>query len=175
MTDKHVEYEEADLFYADGHLADHAFQLLLNGKLDPLGSLEVSEHLSFCDKCVSRYADLLCGEVQDSPLGVAPGGGILLSPPESFLPSIMNQIHRWAVKVFFNRFATMAVAASFALVFWVGGSFATDSGQNCRALMEDVRTSSQRISQETKKITDNLQNFIEGVGGSFSAIGKIPF
>ena len=44
-----------ELFSPDGHLTDTSFELLISEKLDPLQSLEVSEHLSFCDRCLERY------------------------------------------------------------------------------------------------------------------------
>ena len=53
--------ENLELFTADGHLTDSAFALLIQEKLDPLQSLEVSEHLSFCDRCLERYTAILCG------------------------------------------------------------------------------------------------------------------
>ena len=42
--------KQPELFTPDGHLTDQAFSLLLSEQLDQLQSLEVSEHLSFCDK-----------------------------------------------------------------------------------------------------------------------------
>ena len=55
--------KQPELFTPDGHLTDQAFSLLLSEQLDQLQSLEVSEHLSFCDKCLDRYTSLLCGEI----------------------------------------------------------------------------------------------------------------
>ncbi len=51
---------QPELFTADGHLTDLAFKLLIDEQLDSLQSLEVSEHLSFCDRCPGTlYRDSL--------------------------------------------------------------------------------------------------------------------
>lgn len=39
-----------------GHITAEGFAALLAGELDELASLEVAEHLSFCDSCCARYA-----------------------------------------------------------------------------------------------------------------------
>ena len=77
------------LFSFDGHLTDTAFKLLMEEKLDPLQSLEVSEHLSFCDRCLERYTDILSGvplltEETDVPATVR-----LIEPPASLHTGIM--------------------------------------------------------------------------------------
>lgn len=100
-----------DLFDQEGHLTDDAFRLLLDGGLDDMGSLEVAEHLSFCDQCVQRYTQLLCGEET------------LLSPPVPMQQQVVENIHRRQQNLFLRKLGSLAVAASFALVFWVGGVF----------------------------------------------------
>lgn len=46
-----------ELFDPNGHLTDDAFGALLRDEpLDEMERLEISEHLSFCDRCVERYA-----------------------------------------------------------------------------------------------------------------------
>ena len=61
---------QPELFTADGHLTDLAFKLLIDEQLDSLQSLEVSEHLSFCDRCLERYTEILCS---DAPVDLDTG------------------------------------------------------------------------------------------------------
>ena len=78
--------ENLELFTADGHLTDSAFALLIQEKLDPLQSLEVSEHLSFCDRCLERYTAILCGE----PIPDAGGAEQALPVPAHLIEPPLN-------------------------------------------------------------------------------------
>ena len=88
-----------------GCLTDGALAGLMEGSLDELQRLEVSEHLSYCDACVERYTALLAD-------------GVLLEAPELMKQSVLAALRRKAAKVFVNRYFHMAVAASLTLVLW---------------------------------------------------------
>ena len=91
-------------------LTDGALEGLMEGSLDELQRLEVSEHLSYCDACVERYTALLAD-------------GVLLEAPELMKQSVLAALRRKAAKVFVNRYFHMAVAASLTLVLWGSGVF----------------------------------------------------
>ena len=74
--------------------------------LTELERLEISEHLSFCDECIIRYTACL----EDDSLLIAP----MLSSQETIIKRIKERVRR----VFVNKYATMIVAASFAIIFW---------------------------------------------------------
>ena len=93
-----------------GCLTDGALAGLMEGSLDELQRLEVSEHLSYCDACVERYTALLTD-------------GVLLEAPELMKQSVLAALRRKAAKVFVNRYFHMAVAASLTLVLWGSGVF----------------------------------------------------
>lgn len=93
-----------------GCLTDGALEGLMEGSLDELQRLEVSEHLSYCDACVERYTALLAD-------------GVLLEAPELMKQSVLAALRRRAAKVFVNRYFHMAVAASLTLVLWGSGVF----------------------------------------------------
>ena len=126
--------KQPELFTPDGHLTDQAFSLLLSEQLDQLQSLEVSEHLSFCDKCLDRYTSLLCGEISldsdksielspEEPILSQPAADHLIEPPPQLLPSVMKQLAHRSRVFYLHKFTSLAVAASLALVFWTGGIF----------------------------------------------------
>ena len=49
-----------ELFDREGCLTDFALRTLMeDGQLEELERLEIAEHLSFCDRCVARYGQLL--------------------------------------------------------------------------------------------------------------------
>lgn len=97
-----------DLFDKSGHITDEGFTLLLQDAPNLLDRLELTEHLSFCDKCCARYADLLTGDV-------------LLMPPAPVAPDLMERIRRRSRTIFFNRFVKVGLAASLAMGLWLTG------------------------------------------------------
>ena len=114
---------QPELFTADGHLTDLAFKLLIDEQLDSLQSLEVSEHLSFCDRCLERYTEILCS---DAPVDLDTGQELpevvhLMEPPASLHDSVMQTIQNKTRVFYFKKAASVAVAASLTFVFWSGG------------------------------------------------------
>jgi len=99
-----------ELFDEAGHLTQYAMKSLKNDELDELSRLEISEHLSFCDKCLMEYMQWLEGEE-------------LIETPELLEKSIMNKIKQKNRKDIIQQYTQMAIAASFALIFWVSGVF----------------------------------------------------
>ena len=93
-----------------GHLTAEGFAALLAGELDDLASLEVAEHLSFCDSCCARYAGLLTGEV-------------LLEPERPLAPPVMERVKRHGRVIFFRRAMKVGLAACLALTLWFSGVF----------------------------------------------------
>lgn len=70
-----------ELFDPNGHLTDDAFGALLRDEpLDEMERLEISEHLSFCDRCVERYAALLDGSELLSPPRAGRASGLPAHP-----------------------------------------------------------------------------------------------
>ncbi|MGD9559433.1 MAG: hypothetical protein AB7V55_02370 [Oscillospiraceae bacterium] len=98
-----------ELFHENGHLTDEGLRSLIDGGLSEIQSLEASEHLGFCDACLMRYTQLL-------------DKGELLVPEQPLQKSVMQRIHRRAVRIVFSRYATVAAAAVLAVGMWLGGS-----------------------------------------------------
>ena len=97
-----------DLFDRNGHITDDGFALLLNGEPDTLESLELAEHLSFCDACCEKYAALLSGE-------------ILLSPPHSLAPAVTGRIRTRGRTIRLRKAFKMGLAATLAMGLWLTG------------------------------------------------------
>lgn len=107
------EQREARLFDDDtGCLTDGGLRRLIAGSLEELERLEASEHLSYCDRCVERYAAM----ADSAPL---------LEAPDTMKQSILGALRRRAAKVFVDRYFHMAVAASLTLVLWGSGVFSS--------------------------------------------------
>ena len=57
-----------EIFDKDGHLTVQALKALVrNDPLEELTRLEMAEHLSFCDRCLQRYTELLTDDVLLTP------------------------------------------------------------------------------------------------------------
>ena len=94
-------------FRADGHLTNEALTALVrDGSLDELSRLEIAEHLSFCDACLQRYTDLLCGAE-------------LLEPERSCQKTLWARVRTRTLRLVTSRYATAAAAVALALtVLW---------------------------------------------------------
>lgn len=152
------------LFSPDGHLTDTAFALLIDEQLDPLQSLEVSEHLSYCDQCLERYTELLSGVplVHDgAPAAAVPR---LMEAPASLHTGIMQAIREKTRVIYLHKFGSLAVAASLALVFWSGGLFtSTRLPSPLDGLIGGVYSSSQTIFEQTNEISDSVSDFFRSL------------
>ena len=106
-------HDETLLLFDDdtGCLTDRALDGLIAGSLGELERLEISEHLSYCDRCLDRYTALLTPEV-------------LIEPSELMKQSILSSLRKKAARTFVNRYFHMAVAASLTMVLWGSGVFA---------------------------------------------------
>lgn len=160
-----------ELFSPDGHLTDTAFELLINEKLDPLQSLEVSEHLSFCDRCLERYTAVLTGEIllQNASVEAKDSSSPkesdvipvhLIEPPPSLLFNVMKQIQIKNRVFYFRKITSVAVAASLALVFWSGGVFSANRFfGNADRFLYGIQASSQTLMERTNEISENISEF----------------
>lgn len=121
-------------FRADGHLTDEALEALIHGvETEPLGRLELAEHLSFCDLCLQRYTDRLTG-------------GSLLTPEHSCRNSLWRRLRQRTLRVLTSRYATAAAAVALALsMVWsdvdVSACFTMQRGawEQVSAVMESLR------------------------------------
>lgn len=140
-----------ELFDPNGHLTDDAFGALLRDEpLDEMERLEISEHLSFCDRCVERYAALL-------------DGSELLSPPEPVAPPVFRRIRERARKLFVNKYATAAAAACFAIMFWNIGLFNVDVQNDHGKILDALANGAATFSERTTQFTDNLSETLDKI------------
>ena len=140
-----------ELFDPNGHLTDDAFGALLRDEpLDEMERLEISEHLSFCDRCVERYAALL-------------DGSELLSPPEPVAPPVFRRIRERARKLFVNKYATAAAAACFAIMFWNIGLFNVDAQNDHGKILDALANGAATFSERTTQFTDNLSETLDKI------------
>lgn len=152
-----------ELFDAKGHITDAGFSALLTDQPDMLSRLELTEHLSFCDKCCARYADLLSGDV-------------LLMPPEPIAPKLMERIRRRAKHLLFNRFVKVGLAASLAMGLWLTGInygiipiAPPAESQNASALLS-TGFPAQSGSTALKQFTDTQQKNANRMRASLDAV-----
>ena len=144
-----------ELFDREGCLTDFALRTLMeDGQLEELERLEIAEHLSFCDRCVARYGQLL-------------EQGLLEAPPEPLAPTVWQRIKRQARRLLLNRYATAAAAACFAILFWNLGVFTFDL-QKARPVDQLLTQSSIRFQQHSAAITQELTDTLNQIFQRFS-------
>ena len=147
-----------ELFDPKGHLTDDALRYLINGELEELNRLEVSEHLSFCDECILRYTQVLTDDC-------------LIAPPEPMVESIMHRIRKRARVIFFNKYVTMGAAASFAIVFWVNGIFTVNMNTDQDRIIDGISNSAAAFSERTVEITEKFTESITKIFNQISLEG----
>ena len=140
-----------DLFDKDGHLTDYALNKLISEDLNEVERLEVSEHLSFCDKCVDRYCSLLTDENE-------------LSITEDRTDMIMTEIRRKKLRDSIRRYATAAAAVIIGCIFWYSGAIDILS-KNIQNKMTVTSLSSieKTIERATESININnsIMNYVD--------------
>lgn len=143
-----------DLFDKDGHLTEYAFELLLNGGGNELERLEISEHLSFCDDCMIHYTNILTDDT-------------LIIPKDSVLSSVMSHIKRRTRRIFMNKYATVTVAACFAIILWNSGLIGNES-----IIINQQNT---RVVQGTNGLIELANHFTINMANGINKIFDIDF
>lgn len=134
-----------ELFHKNGHLTDDALDALLRGDVLPeLSRLEISEHLSYCDDCLSRYTALLADET-------------LLTPAVSCQKSLWQRIRLRTLRIVTSRYATAAAGiALMVAVLWGSAGFS--------------RIAIPELPEALPTLSQQLQNWPEQLGGSLSGV-----
>ena len=146
-----------DLFYEDGHIKEEALQSLMDGGLDEMGRLEISEHLSFCDECLLKYSDMLSFS-SDEAVGSSATAKVIM-------PVVKKRLRRERL----YRYSTMAAAACLAITFWVTGVFNIDAS---KVEPPEVGSHTQKITEWIGKFTHDVTS---GIGGFFDQIQERNF
>lgn len=147
------------LFHPDGHLTGEAFNALLKGtELPELSRLEISEHLSYCDSCLERYAAMMTEEV-------------LLSPEHSCKPQLKKRIWLRTAHLMANRYAA-AAAAMIVMIAALWGSLGLPAAGRPRVSAPQSHVTQQlsgwpkRWSEANKKTFSQLDKVWDFFGGN---------
>ena len=136
-------------FKNNGHISDYGFTVLLSNSEDTLAALELSEHISFCDECCGRYANLLCDDV-------------LISPPVPIAKTVISRLKNTLRLRVFNKYCRAGIAACLAMALWFGG---INSGvitvSSTEYLQQDAGASyRESIEKKKKKSEKSLEKYL---------------
>ena len=137
----------AELFDIEGHLTYEAFEALAKDEnLDELSRLEIAEHLSFCDNCIIRYSEYL----SDLELVEAP----------EMEHKIIYNIKKKINKILFNKYSSVAIAASFSIVLLISGVFTKPFEQRNKfnERVEVVNKATNSVNDFWGEITQKINN-----------------
>ena len=141
-------------FRADGHLTNEALTALVrDGSLDELGRLEIAEHLSFCDLCLQRYTDLLCGAE-------------LLTPERSCQKTLWARVRTRTLRLVTSRYATAAAAVTLALTMLWGGreiQFTHPALPELRPAAAELRAWPERWNDALSETLSDVTDFFDGL------------
>lgn len=142
-----------DIFNDDGHISDFGFYRLQKNELNEIQSLEIAEHLSFCDKCIEKYTSIL----SDSNL---------LEPPETFTISTLKKIKKKITQFICNKYFSVAIAAGFAIFLWISGVFNINVGELNKKI--EIPFESNKIS-----VMDSFSAKFNSVMDNFASIYEV--
>ena len=141
-------------FRADGHLTNEALAALVqDDSLDELGRLEIAEHLSFCDLCLQRYTDLLCGAE-------------LLTPERSCQKTLWARVRTRTLRLVTSRYATAAAAVALALTMLWGGreiEFTHPALPELRPAAAELRAWQERWNDALSETLSDVTDFFDGL------------
>lgn len=146
-------FDNEKLFTPKGHITEVGFAALQQGRLDELGSLEVAEHLSFCDYCLSRYTALMDAMQQK-----------LQNPMRDLIPQVQNLMRRRSFRVVTNRYFSMVAGVVLALALWQFGIFG--GGVNIAPQTQEASpriTLSQSIGEFFSSAANGLNGLMSGI------------
>ena len=141
-------------FHTDGHLTDEALAALIrDGRPDELSRLEIAEHLSFCDLCLQRYTDLLCGAE-------------LLAPERSCQKALWARVRMRTLRLVTSRYATAAAAVALALTMLWGGreiQFTHPALPELRPAAAELRAWPERWNDALSETLSGVTDFFDGL------------
>ena len=144
-----------DLFNEDGHLTEYAIKCNIEGSLDELQRLEISEHLSFCDKCLEAYLESL---TEDK----------IIEPFESCVQDVDRKVRNKRDYSIFRRYLTASIAACFAMTLWVSGVFSINYIDEIDQFHVSMLSENNiGITEITKTFTENIS---DGINNAFKNI-----
>ena len=98
------------IFDQNGHITTKGLFLLITEKADEMQRLELSEHLSFCDRCLEEYLE----ELEKVTL---------LESENNISKSVIKRVKYKTAWLSQKRFGTVVAAAGIAMLLWTSGAF----------------------------------------------------
>ncbi len=138
-------------FDSGGHLTAKALGDLASGApIEELARLEIAEHLSYCDKCIKAYTDLLCPQ---------PPVDLTQLPPAQVTA---RRAAREGRVLFLQRCARVGFAACLTLMVWLGGLSQIDPETLPKV---DMHAAGEKISDSladfSQQISDGLDQLFD--------------
>lgn len=151
MTESMAPYLDNDqLFDAAGCLSDTGLEALRDDRLDDLGRLEAAEHLTFCDRCLRRYTELL-ERIQ------------LSAPMRDLIPQVQALMRLRSFRILTNRYVSVAAAIALALALWRFGAFSAPSAARPEQTADPRPSFSQMLSGALGAASDGLNDLLDSM------------
>lgn len=144
-----------EIFNNSGHLNIDALEALCDGgDFSELERLEIAEHLSFCDCCVTSYMEALEAALE-------------LSPETPLAPGIISRLRKRLTSQLFRRYAAVTAAASFAILFWNIGVFDAAVQLDGNQLINMMSSRASSFSETSDKVVSGLSEAVNKFVSSF--------
>lgn len=144
-----------EIFNENGHLNIETLEALcIGGDFSELERLEIAEHLSFCDCCVTSYTEAL----DFSPE---------LSPEQPLAPGVIARLRKRFASQLVRKYATVAAAASFAILFWNIGVFDAAARLDGSQLIDIMASSASSFTETSDKLASGISEAVNKFVDSF--------
>ena len=127
------------IFNQNGHITAEGFFLLVTEKADEMQRLELSEHLSFCDRCLEQYL------VEMEKI-------TLLEIEESVAKRVIKKVRHKTALLAHKRFGTAVAADCIEMILLTSGAFSWTTMAQQYDTVERFEEELERLSWSQKKL-----------------------
>ena len=150
------------IFNQNGHITAEGFFLLVTEKADEMQRLELSEHLSFCYRCLEQYL------VEMEKI-------TLLEIEESVAKRVMKKVRHKTALLAHKRFGTAVAAACIAMILWTSGAFSWTTMAQQYDTVERFEEELERLSWQNQNTLHNVLQKYQQILDKLDRREKIPY
>ena len=150
------------IFHENGHITAEGFFLLVTEKADEMQRLELSEHLSFCDRCLEQYL------IEMEKI-------TLLETEESIAKRVIKKVKHKTAFLVQKRFGTAVAAACIAMILWTSGAFSWTTMAQQYDTVERFEEELERFSWQNQNALHHISQKYQQILDKLDRREKIPY
>lgn len=150
------------IFNQNGHITAEGLFLLVTEKANEMQRLELSEHLSFCDRCLEQYL------IEMDKI-------TLLEIEESIAKRVIKRVKHKTAFLAQKRFGTAVAAACIAMILWTSGAFSWTTMAQQYDTVEHFEEELEKFSWQNQNALHNVSQKYQQILDKLNRREKIPY